>query len=227
MGLPTPATPTPRGARCRRARRRRSRFASCSRRGRSAARVGRRRHGAPLHRHDRRRGRQGRAGDPARRHRQPARPGARDPDRRPEGASTSPLHGMPRPIDVGIMNGEAFAVMAGTGFDALMIRDADTRPRSGSAGCPTSGPGSGTSARGRRGEGAASTASRGSRADAACVLVGNVGTDPRRHRGVPRRPLRRRPARRRRRSPPSAAPTGCASASEPCSAASTRRRSSR
>lgn len=35
------------------------------------------------------------------------------------------LHGVPHPIDVGIMNGEAFVVMAGTGFDALMIRDAD------------------------------------------------------------------------------------------------------
>jgi diacylglycerol kinase (ATP) len=35
------------------------------------------------------------------------------------------LHGVPKPIDVGIMNGEAFVVMAGTGFDALMIRDAD------------------------------------------------------------------------------------------------------
>jgi diacylglycerol kinase (ATP) len=36
------------------------------------------------------------------------------------------LHGMPRPIDIGVVNGEAFAVMAGTGFDALMIRDADS-----------------------------------------------------------------------------------------------------
>jgi YegS/Rv2252/BmrU family lipid kinase len=35
------------------------------------------------------------------------------------------LHGMPRSIDLGVMNGKAFAVMAGTGFDALMIRDAD------------------------------------------------------------------------------------------------------
>ena len=35
------------------------------------------------------------------------------------------LHGAPRPIDVGVVNGAAFAVMAGTGFDALMIRDAD------------------------------------------------------------------------------------------------------
>lgn len=30
-----------------------------------------------------------------------------------------------RAIDIGIMNDEAFAMMAGTGFDALMIRDAD------------------------------------------------------------------------------------------------------
>src|SRR5829696_269108 len=35
------------------------------------------------------------------------------------------LHGLPRPIDIGVINGAAFAVMAGTGFDALMIRDAD------------------------------------------------------------------------------------------------------
>ena len=35
------------------------------------------------------------------------------------------LHGIARPVDIGIVNGEAFAVMAGTGFDALMIRDAD------------------------------------------------------------------------------------------------------
>lgn len=35
------------------------------------------------------------------------------------------LHGPPKPIDVGVMNGETFVVMAGTGFDALLIRDAD------------------------------------------------------------------------------------------------------
>ncbi len=33
--------------------------------------------------------------------------------------------GEPRPIDVGLVNGQHFAVMAGTGFDAMMIRDAD------------------------------------------------------------------------------------------------------
>jgi YegS/Rv2252/BmrU family lipid kinase len=35
------------------------------------------------------------------------------------------LHGAHRTIDVGRVNGERFAVMAGTGLDALMIRDAD------------------------------------------------------------------------------------------------------
>lgn len=35
------------------------------------------------------------------------------------------LHGTRQPIDVGKVNGERFAVMAGVGFDAMMIRDAD------------------------------------------------------------------------------------------------------
>jgi YegS/Rv2252/BmrU family lipid kinase len=35
------------------------------------------------------------------------------------------LHGAHRTIDVGRVNGARFAVMAGTGFDALMIRDTD------------------------------------------------------------------------------------------------------
>jgi diacylglycerol kinase (ATP) len=35
------------------------------------------------------------------------------------------LHGERHAFDVGVVNGEHFAVMAGAGFDALMIRDAD------------------------------------------------------------------------------------------------------
>lgn len=35
------------------------------------------------------------------------------------------LHGARRKLDVGRVNGERFAVMAGAGFDALMIREAD------------------------------------------------------------------------------------------------------
>jgi len=37
------------------------------------------------------------------------------------------LHGARRALDTGVMNGEHFAVMAGAGFDARMIRDADGR----------------------------------------------------------------------------------------------------
>jgi YegS/Rv2252/BmrU family lipid kinase len=35
------------------------------------------------------------------------------------------LHGDRRQLDVGVLNGERFAVMAGVGFDAIMMRDAD------------------------------------------------------------------------------------------------------
>ena len=35
------------------------------------------------------------------------------------------LRGIRRPLDTGTVNGEHFAVMAGAGFDALMIKDAD------------------------------------------------------------------------------------------------------
>jgi YegS/Rv2252/BmrU family lipid kinase len=42
-----------------------------------------------------------------------------------EAAVDIALHGQPAAIDVGVMNGEYFAVMGGTGFDALMIKDAD------------------------------------------------------------------------------------------------------
>jgi YegS/Rv2252/BmrU family lipid kinase len=41
------------------------------------------------------------------------------------GAVAVALHGDRRPLDTGVVNGEHFAVMAGTGFDAFMIRDAD------------------------------------------------------------------------------------------------------
>jgi YegS/Rv2252/BmrU family lipid kinase len=43
-----------------------------------------------------------------------------------EGAVDVGLHGSNHTIDVGRMNGEHFAVMAGIGVDALMIRDADS-----------------------------------------------------------------------------------------------------
>jgi diacylglycerol kinase (ATP) len=42
-----------------------------------------------------------------------------------EAAVEIALHGHRRALDVGVLNGERFTVMAGTGFDARMIRDAD------------------------------------------------------------------------------------------------------
>ena len=42
-----------------------------------------------------------------------------------EGALDVALHGSRRDLDVGVINGERFAVMAGAGLDAVMIRDAD------------------------------------------------------------------------------------------------------
>jgi len=39
------------------------------------------------------------------------------------------LHGERRALDLGVMNGEHFAVMAGVGLDALMIRDAPARSK--------------------------------------------------------------------------------------------------
>jgi YegS/Rv2252/BmrU family lipid kinase len=39
------------------------------------------------------------------------------------------LHGRRRRLDVGVMNGERFAVMAGTGFDAIMVKDASRQAK--------------------------------------------------------------------------------------------------
>ena len=46
-----------------------------------------------------------------------------------DGAVANGLSGRPRRIDVINLNGERFAVMAGTGFDANMIRSARRRPQ--------------------------------------------------------------------------------------------------
>src|SRR6202035_2054628 len=44
-----------------------------------------------------------------------------------ESAVQVALHGRPRALDVGTLNGERFAVMAGAGLDAVMIGRADRR----------------------------------------------------------------------------------------------------
>jgi YegS/Rv2252/BmrU family lipid kinase len=85
------------------------------------------------------------------------------------------LHGVTKPVDVGIMNGEAFVVMAGTGFDALMIRDADEgKDRFGRLAYLTAG------ARHLATDGAevkiGVDGEQWFKGHAACVLVGNAGT---------------------------------------------------
>jgi YegS/Rv2252/BmrU family lipid kinase len=85
------------------------------------------------------------------------------------------LRGRPWPIDVGVVNGEAFAVMAGTGFDALMIRDADdgAKDRFGRLSYIRAG------ARNLRHPGSMAKVTVDGQpwfeGRAACVLVGNVG----------------------------------------------------
>jgi YegS/Rv2252/BmrU family lipid kinase len=87
------------------------------------------------------------------------------------------VHGEARPIDVGQMNGEYFAVMAGAGFDALMIRDAEEgalKERFGKAGYVVAG------IRNRDVSPAVATIEVDGElwyhGDASCVLVANVGT---------------------------------------------------
>src|SRR5438067_9364182 len=86
------------------------------------------------------------------------------------------LRGAPRPIDVGTVNGERFAVMAGAGFDGHMIRAADTaaKHRLGRLAYLVTGVRAARRAATRvrvRVDGQSWFTGR-----ASCVLVGNVGT---------------------------------------------------
>jgi diacylglycerol kinase (ATP) len=85
------------------------------------------------------------------------------------------LHGHRRPIDVGVLNGEHFTVMAGTGFDARMIRDADAglKDRIGRAAYVVTGVRNVSAPRAR-----AKIDVDGERwftGKASCILLGNVG----------------------------------------------------
>jgi YegS/Rv2252/BmrU family lipid kinase len=87
------------------------------------------------------------------------------------------VHGEARPMDVGQMNEAYFAVMAGAGFDALMIRDAEEgalKERFGKAGYVVAG------IRNRDVSPAVATIEVDGElwyhGDASCVLVANVGT---------------------------------------------------
>ena len=93
-----------------------------------------------------------------------------------EQAVITGLHGHDRVLDVGRINGEHFAVMAGTGLDALMIRDADRglKDRFGRAAYVWTG------ARHVRHELTPTTVTVDGDpwfdGEASCVLIGNVGT---------------------------------------------------
>jgi len=93
------------------------------------------------------------------------------------GAVDVAVHGDPRPIDVGNMNGSFFAVMAGAGFDALMIHDADEaalKERFGRVGYVVAG------IRNRKVSPALARIELDGapwyHGDASCVIIGNVGT---------------------------------------------------
>ncbi|MFN0028653.1 MAG: diacylglycerol/lipid kinase family protein [Acidimicrobiales bacterium] len=85
------------------------------------------------------------------------------------------LHGERRVLDVGVINGERFAVMAGTGFDALLIGGADThKDRFGRLAYIWAGlRASGTDAVRAR---IKVDGTRWFDGPAGCLLVGNVGT---------------------------------------------------
>jgi YegS/Rv2252/BmrU family lipid kinase len=85
------------------------------------------------------------------------------------------LHGRRRALDVGVLNGERFTVMAGTGFDARMIRDADAglKDRLGKAAYVVTG------ARNLQAPLAKAKidvdGEKWFRGEASCILLGNVG----------------------------------------------------
>jgi len=92
-----------------------------------------------------------------------------------EGALHVALHGTPRRLDLGTINGEHFAVMAGTGFDARMIKEADggLKDRIGQAAYVWTGAKAlGTPRQATRVRVDGHTWFKGR---ASCVLVGNVG----------------------------------------------------
>ena len=109
------------------------------------------------------------------------------------------LRGERRKLDVGRFNGEHFAVMAGAGFDASMIKQADgaLKDRLGRVAYVWTG-----SRNLRAKPFKAKIAVDGApwyAGEASCILIGNVGQPVRRRRGVRGRAPRRRPARDRRR----------------------------
>ena len=85
------------------------------------------------------------------------------------------LHGSRRKLDVGVVNGERFAIMAGTGLDALMIRDADTGLKDALGRMAYLWTGAKNARRAAVGVRIRVDGHRWFKGNATCVLVGNVG----------------------------------------------------
>jgi diacylglycerol kinase (ATP) len=85
------------------------------------------------------------------------------------------LHGSRRKLDVGVVNGERFAIMAGTGLDALMIRDADTGLKDAFGRMAYVWTGAKNARREAVGVKIRVDGHRWFQGKASCVLVGNVG----------------------------------------------------
>ncbi len=85
------------------------------------------------------------------------------------------LHGARRKLDVGVLNGEHFAVMAGTGLDALMIRDADAGLKDAVGRMAYLWTGAKNVRRKPVGTKIRVDGHRWFKGEASCVLIGNVG----------------------------------------------------
>jgi diacylglycerol kinase (ATP) len=86
------------------------------------------------------------------------------------------LHGVRRPIDVGRVNGERFAVMAGAGFDAFMTKDADRGMKDRVGRLAYFWTGAKAARRPPRPTRIQVDGHTWFDGDASCVLIGNVGT---------------------------------------------------
>ncbi len=86
------------------------------------------------------------------------------------------LHGRRRAIDVGELNGERFVVMAGAGFDARLIRDADRSLKDRIGRLAYVWTGARNLRAGRVGTTIRVDGATWFEGEASCVLVGNVGT---------------------------------------------------
>jgi len=93
----------------------------------------------------------------------------------PEAVVTG-LYGSRKALDVGVVNGEAFAVMAGAGFDALMTRDADRNLKDRVGRLAYVWTGAKAARRKPRRTRIEIDGTPWFDGDASCVLIGNVGT---------------------------------------------------